>query len=129
MDAIRGCKELEVFNHRHVVVDTEKVGHESDEFADLLGMRVDGMATDIGFSIGGCQERCDDAHGCRFAGTVGTDEAEKVPFLQVQVDLSDRVHVAVFFGQVFSLDHRSNLSWRWPLHEATSRPHDCCTIC
>src|SRR5207253_269868 len=81
-NAIGGGEEFEVLDDFHVVVDAKKVGHEADESADLLGLGVDRIAADIGFTPGGIEQRGEHPHGGGLAGAVGANETEDVAFFQ-----------------------------------------------
>ena len=101
-----GCrKELEVFNHLHVVVHAEEIGHVTDEPSDFLGVSVDRMPADVRFAPRRLQERGDDSHRRRFTGSIGPNKPEQVAFIELQVDRSNGEHVAVFLRKVDCLDH------------------------
>ena len=105
LDAVGRGEELQVLDDLHVVVDAEEVGHVADDPPDLLGMRVDRVAADAGLAPGGLQERGQDPHRRRLAGTVGADVAEEVALVEVQGQVLQGVQFAVDFGQVLCLDH------------------------
>ena len=113
VDPIGGREELQVFDHPHVVVDAENVGHVADRPTDLAGMRVDRVAADVGLSPCRGEERGEDADRGRLSGAVGPDEAEKIPLFKFQVERLEGVEVAIFLGQVDCFDHGNN-----PLEEA-----------
>src|SRR5690606_7276667 len=73
-NAVGGSEELEVLHHLHVVVDAKEVGHVADHAANLFGVRVDRVARDVRFAPRGVQQRREDAHGGRLAGTVGANK-------------------------------------------------------
>ena len=105
IDAVRGCEELQVFHHRHVVVDAEEVGHVADEAADFLRVGIDRLAADIGLAVVGVEQRGDHPHRRGFARSVGTDEPEDIAIVELEVDFVGGDQVAVALGQLAGLDH------------------------
>ena len=73
--AERAGVEVEVLEHRHVLVVAEVVGHPADEPAHLGRVVDDVDAADLGGPHGRVVERGEDPHGGRLAGAVGADEA------------------------------------------------------
>ena len=123
VDAIGGRKEFEVFDDLHVIVDAEEVGHVADQAADLFGMRIDGIATDVGFAPAGAEQRGDDSHRGRLARAVGADESEQIPSVQLQFDRLNGNKVAVLLGQISRFDHDLGLSrQRYGNQESIVRP-------
>ena len=104
-DAICGSEEFEVLDHLHIVVHAEEIGHVADQPANLFRIVIDRVAADVGLAERGMQQRGEDFHRRRFARTIGADEAEQIPRLQIQVDILDGVHLAIFLRQFVRLDH------------------------
>jgi len=97
-------KELQILDHLHVVVHAKEVGHVADEPANLLGLGIDRIAADVRFAPGRVEQRGDDPHRRGLARAVGTDEAEAIPLVQREIDVSDGERVAVLLGQPFGFD-------------------------
>jgi hypothetical protein len=64
--------------------------------------------TAIGFLItcGGCIECGKHGDSCRFPGAVGAEQAEYLPFFDVEGDSLDRGEVAVFFDEMIYFEDR-----------------------
>ncbi len=105
VDAVGGGEEFEVLDDGHVVVHAEEVGHVADQPPDLLRMRVDALAADVGFAVVGLKQRGDHPHRGRLARAVRADESEDVAFLERKVDLVRGDQVAVAFGELAGFDH------------------------
>ena len=109
VDAVRRGKKLEIFDDLHVVVDAEGVGHVADQAADVLRMRVNRIAADIGLAIIGVEEGGKHAHGGGLARAVRANEPEHVALVEFQVDVIDGDQVAVPFGEFAGFDHGKTL--------------------
>ena len=105
LDAVGRGEKLQVLDDLHVVIDAEEVGHVADDPPDFLGMRVDRVAADARLAPGRLQERGQDPHRRRLAGTVGADVAEEVALAEFQGQVLQGVQFAVDFGQVLGFDH------------------------
>ena len=73
--AQRAGIEIQILEHRHVLVVSEMIGHPADEFADLGGMMDDIDATDLRAAERGVVECREDAHRGGFPRTIRADEA------------------------------------------------------
>ena len=86
--------EIEVFEHGHVVVIAEMVGHPADEPADVGRVVDDIDAADLGGAHGGVVEGGEDPHGGRLAGAVGADEAADRAVRDLEGDAVDGLELA-----------------------------------
>ena len=73
--AERAGVEIEVFEHGHVLVVSEVVGHPADQAADFRRVVDDVDAADFRAAERGVVERGEDAHGGGFARAIGADES------------------------------------------------------
>ena len=99
-------EEVEELPDLHAVVDAEAVGHVAH--APPHGQRVlaHAMAVDDPLAAGGLQQRGQEADGRALARPVGTDEAEHLAGLDLQVQLIDGQKVVVALAEVNEFDHR-----------------------
>ena len=98
-DAEGGSEEVEVLPDPHVVVGTEDIRHVADQSLDAFAVARTIGAGDAGRASGRPELPDQDLDGCRFAGPVGTDEAEDAAAVQGQRQMVQRQEVAVFLGQ------------------------------
>ena len=70
-----------------------------------MGVGVDRLAANVHFAVIGVQQCGDHPHRRGFARTVRTDEAEHVPFAELQVELVDGDEIAEAFCQFPSFNH------------------------
>lgn len=96
-DAIGRGKKFQILHHRHVVVDTKKIGHVADKSADFFWCRVHAVAANIGFAIRRLQQRGDDTHRCGLSRTIGTDEAKEIASGQIEINALDGKGVPILF--------------------------------
>lgn len=97
-DFVAGAEEVEVFGDFHVFVNAKEVGHVADEVTDGVGVASDVVAEDFGAAFTGGEEGGKDAERGGFAGAVGSDEAEEVASVDLQVERGERRHSSVSAG-------------------------------
>ena len=67
----------------------------------------DVLAIDRGTAGGGRLVSGEDTHGRRFPGTIGPEEANDLPAIDVERDIADGGIVAIIFGEVLDVNHGS----------------------
>jgi hypothetical protein len=82
--------ELEVLGAGEVLVDGGELAGEPDALADGLGIAADVDVHDLGDAGVGAEDRGEDAHGDRLAGTVGPEQPEDGVGRHGQVDAGQR---------------------------------------
>jgi len=55
------------------------------------------------------QECCEYFDGSRLPGTVGADEAEAVPLVNLKIEIAQRDQIAVAFCEIDSFDHDGHM--------------------
>ena len=85
-DAVAAGEEIEVLPNLHVVVDPERIRHEPEDAAHLVGVPRDGHAGDLGRAGGRCQQRGEDAERRGLARAIRPHQPEDLALLDGQVD-------------------------------------------
>src|SRR5262249_23645408 len=92
--------EKQVFHDAHFPVQRAVLRHVADSPADFDGLPEDVKSVDGGFARGSGEVAGEDAHGGRFAGAVGSQEADNLPGGDVEGNVLHGGIIAVVLGQV-----------------------------
>ncbi len=103
--AIDAADEMEELGGGEFFVDVGAVGDESDQGLGGDGVLGEVVSADGDFAGGGFQEADEHADGGGLAGAVGSEEPVNFAGLNVEVEFAGGREVAVFFSELFGLDH------------------------
>ena len=101
--------EIDVFHHGQVGVESETLAHVADFGLDRLGRVHDVMSGHPGRAPVGVHDRSQQPHGRRLAGTVRSDEAEDLAFLDGQRKVVQRGKTVKALGEVFGANHAEEI--------------------
>ena len=87
---IAAAEEVQVLPDLHVVVDAERIRHESRDAAHLVGVPRDRVAADLGLARVRLEQGREDAQGGRLSRAVRPDETEDLARLDREVDPATR---------------------------------------
>ncbi len=92
---VQPAEHPQVLGAREVLVDRGVLAGQADDRAELLRLRDDVEAGHGGAAGVRLQQRGEDAHRRRLAGTVGSQEAQDAAFRDDQVDAVERADLAL----------------------------------
>src|SRR5262249_27748844 len=119
VDALDAGAEVQVLDDAHLRVQRAVLRHVADAPPDLDRLPEDVQAVDGGLAGGGRHVAGQDAHGGRFAGAVGAEEAHDLAARHVEGYLPDGRVIAVVLGEVAYVNHE----WL-TLESAAHRPEN-----
>jgi hypothetical protein len=107
-DAIAAPEEVEVLPDLHVVIDAERIRHEPEDAADLVGVPDHRVAADLGLAGARFQQRGQDPQRGRLPGAVGPHETEDLARLDREVDAGHGDRPVVALHQSIGSDDRAH---------------------
>ena len=107
--------QIEVGAHGQFAIQREGLRHVADLFAGFQIARIDWLAEQFGHAFSRRQQAGQHFHRGRLAATVGAQEAENLPWLDLETDVVDRCKVTKTLRQIFCLDGKriaiANAGW------------------
>ncbi len=92
--------EVEVLEHRQVLVEAEALRHVADLAADFVRLGDDVVAEALARAAVGLEEAAEHADGRRLAAAVGPEKAADLALGDLQVQALDHLEVAEALAQV-----------------------------
>ena len=102
--AERAGVEIQIFEHRHVLVVSEVVGHPADEFSHFRRVVDHVDAADFGRAERRIVQGGEDAHGGGFPRAVGPDEATDRAVGNLEGDAVDGLEIAEVAVEIVDLE-------------------------
>ena len=103
--------ELEVLAPRELAVERRVLEDQADARANRALILANIETGDLRDSRGGSDQRAKDADGRRLAGAVRAQETEDLAGMDVKVDASHGLDLAVGLDEVTNADHRLAHGW------------------
>ena len=101
---VQGGVKDEVVPGRLPLVEARLLGEDPDRRADLGVLAAEPESGDLGGPRARRDERAEEAQGRRFARAIGSEEAEDLALVHVEIDAVHRGEVAESLGQLLGAD-------------------------